>query len=34
LLRVQVGPLKLGELRPGRWRALTETEIESLLTKR
>jgi 23S rRNA pseudouridine2605 synthase len=33
LLRVQVGGLKLGELRPGRWRTLTQTEIESLLSK-
>ncbi|MGL4173239.1 MAG: pseudouridine synthase [Actinomycetota bacterium] len=26
LVRVQVGPIKLGELRPGRWRALTTVE--------
>jgi 23S rRNA pseudouridine2605 synthase len=29
--RVQIGPIKLGELRSGKWRALTETEIKSLL---
>lgn len=33
LLRVQLGELKLGELRPGRWRTLTPTEIDSLLSK-
>jgi pseudouridine synthase len=31
LQRVQIGPIKLGELRVGRWRTLTETEIKSLL---
>ena len=31
LQRVQIGPIKLGELRRGRWRTLTETEIKSLL---
>ena len=31
LRRVQIGPIKLGELRTGRWRALTGTEIKSLL---
>jgi pseudouridine synthase len=31
LQRVQIGPIKLGELRAGRWRTLTETEIKSLL---
>jgi pseudouridine synthase len=31
LQRVQIGPIKLGELPPGRWRTLTETEIKSLL---
>jgi 23S rRNA pseudouridine2605 synthase len=31
LLRVQIGPVKLGELPPGKWRTLTESEIESLL---
>jgi len=33
LQRVQIGPIKLGELPPGRWRTLTETEIKSLLGK-
>jgi 23S rRNA pseudouridine2605 synthase len=33
LQRVQIGPIKLGELPPGRWRTLTETEIQSLLGK-
>ncbi|HVU99910.1 MAG TPA: pseudouridine synthase [Verrucomicrobiae bacterium] len=32
LQRVQIGRIKLGELRPGRWRTLTESEIKSLLT--
>jgi len=31
LQRVQIGPIKLGELRVGRWRTLTDTEIKSLL---
>lgn len=31
LQRVQIGPIKLGQLPVGRWRALTETEIKSLL---
>ncbi|HTJ01128.1 MAG TPA: pseudouridine synthase [Dongiaceae bacterium] len=31
LARIQIGKIKLGELRPGRWRTLTETEIKSLL---
>ncbi len=31
LQRVQIGKVKLGELRTGRWRALTEAEINSLL---
>ncbi|HEY3915155.1 MAG TPA: pseudouridine synthase [Verrucomicrobiae bacterium] len=30
LQRVQIGPIKLGQLPLGRWRALTETEIKSL----
>lgn len=33
LHRVQIGPIKLGELRPGKWRALTESEIKSLLNQ-
>ena len=32
LQRVQIGPIKLGELRVGRWRTLTDTEIKSLLS--
>jgi 16S rRNA U516 pseudouridylate synthase RsuA-like enzyme len=31
LVRVQIGKIKLGGLRPGRWRTLTEPEIKSLL---
>jgi 23S rRNA pseudouridine2605 synthase len=31
LQRVQIGPIKLGELRPGKWRTLTEVEIKSLM---
>jgi 23S rRNA pseudouridine2605 synthase len=31
LVRVQIGRIKLGNLPPGRWRTLTEPEIESLL---
>jgi 23S rRNA pseudouridine2605 synthase len=31
LQRTQIGRIKLGELKPGRWRALTEPEINSLL---
>lgn len=32
LVRVQIGPIKLGELKPGRWRALTPAELKTLLT--
>jgi 23S rRNA pseudouridine2605 synthase len=32
LQRVRIGPIKLGELPAGRWRTLTETEINSLLS--
>lgn len=32
LQRIQIGPIKLGELRLGRWRTLTDTEIKSLLS--
>jgi 23S rRNA pseudouridine2605 synthase len=32
LQRIQIGPIKLGELRIGRWRTLTDTEIKSLLS--
>jgi 23S rRNA pseudouridine2605 synthase len=31
LQRTQIGKIKLGELKPGRWRTLTEPEIKSLL---
>ena len=31
LLRVRIGPLKLGDLPEGRWRALTAAEREALL---
>ena len=31
LQRVQIGKIKLGELPPGKWRTLTETEIKSLM---
>ena len=30
LIRVRIGPLKLGDLKPGRWRALTDKEIHAL----
>lgn len=33
LQRTQIGKIRLGELKPGRWRALTETEIRTLLAK-
>jgi 23S rRNA pseudouridine2605 synthase len=32
LQRTQVGKIKLGELRPGKWRTLTAPEIKSLLS--
>jgi 23S rRNA pseudouridine2605 synthase len=32
LQRIQIGRIKLAELRPGRWRTLTEAEIKSLLS--
>ena len=31
LKRVQIGPIKLGELPVGKWRTLTDPEIRSLL---
>jgi pseudouridine synthase len=31
LERISIGKIKLGELRPGKWRTLTEPEIKSLL---
>jgi 23S rRNA pseudouridine2605 synthase len=33
LVRTQVGKIKLGELRAGRWRTLTDAEIKTLLTQ-
>ena len=30
LIRVRIGPLRLGDLRPGQWRRLTEAEIKAL----
>jgi 23S rRNA pseudouridine2605 synthase len=33
LQRIQIGSIKLGELRVGRWRTLTEAEIKSLLAR-
>jgi pseudouridine synthase len=32
LQRIQVGKIKLGQLRPARWRTLTPAEIKSLLS--
>jgi 23S rRNA pseudouridine2605 synthase len=32
LQRIQIGKIKLGELRPGKWRTLTPAEIKSLLS--
>jgi len=32
LQRIQIGKVKIAELRPGRWRTLTEVEIKSLLS--
>ena len=34
LQRTQIGKIKLGELKPGRWRMLTETEIKTLLHRK
>jgi len=31
LQRVQIGPIKLGQMPPGRWRILTDAEVKSLL---
>ncbi len=33
LQRMQIGKIKLGELKPGKWRALTATEIKTLLAE-
>jgi 23S rRNA pseudouridine2605 synthase len=32
LVRVQVGPIHLGDLRQGRWRVLTRAEVGQLFT--
>jgi len=32
LLRTQIGKIKLGELKPGRWRTMTASEIKTLLS--
>ena len=32
LQRIQIGKIRLGELKPGKWRTLTEPEIKSLLS--
>jgi 23S rRNA pseudouridine2605 synthase len=32
LVRTQIGKIKLGELKPGRWRTLTQPEIKTLLS--
>jgi 23S rRNA pseudouridine2605 synthase len=31
LLRLQVGPVRLGNLPPGRWRRLSPEEVQALL---
>lgn len=33
LIRIQIGPIKLGELPLGKWRTLTDPEIKSLLAR-
>lgn len=33
LQRVQIGKIRLGELKPGKWRALTPAEIKTLLSE-
>ena len=33
LQRTQIGKIKLGELKPGKWRALTAAEIKTLLAE-
>ncbi|HUE36920.1 MAG TPA: pseudouridine synthase [Candidatus Acidoferrum sp.] len=34
LQRTQIGKIKLGELKPGRWRVLTDAEIKTLLLEK
>jgi 23S rRNA pseudouridine2604 synthase len=31
LLRIRIGPLKLGDLQEGKWRALTSAERDTLI---
>jgi 16S rRNA U516 pseudouridylate synthase RsuA-like enzyme len=33
LQRTQIGKIKLGELKPGKWRTLNAVEIKTLMTK-
>lgn len=33
LVRTQIGKIKLGELKPGRWRTLTQPELKTLLAQ-
>ncbi|MFN2152432.1 MAG: pseudouridine synthase, partial [Anaerolineales bacterium] len=32
IIRVRIGSLELGKLKPGQWRSLTEAEVETLKT--
>jgi 23S rRNA pseudouridine2605 synthase len=32
VIRVRIGPLRLGDLRPGQWRRLTDAEVKALRT--
>ena len=34
LVRERIGPIRLGELRAGKWRTLTDTEVKTLLAKK
>ncbi|MBS0200976.1 MAG: pseudouridine synthase [Proteobacteria bacterium] len=34
LVRVRIGPVKLGHLKPGKWRNLTDAELRGLLPRR
>jgi 23S rRNA pseudouridine2604 synthase len=34
LVRVRIGPVKLGRLKPGQWRNLTDAELQGLLPRR
>jgi 23S rRNA pseudouridine2605 synthase len=33
LQRIQIGKIKLGELKPGKWRTLNAVEIKTLMSK-